>query len=101
MSEDKNKVPDFSGKCISITIMDDTNSHDLENPQFEYQGNRLFIVGNVPVGSTDSDWVANCQGAIAWDRVTDYYVFENLEAYTKAIKVSEEYAKNNVSNKSS
>ena len=100
MSEEKNNFPDFTGKCISMTIIDDSTSHDLENPHFEYQGNRLFIVGNVPVGSTQSDWVANCQSAVAWNRVTDYFVLENFEAYTKAIKISEKFNKKNTNDKS-
>jgi len=93
MSKDNDKFPDFSGKCISLTIMDDSNSHDLWEPYFEYQGDRLFIVGIVPEGATSSNWVANCQGAVAWDRVTDYFIFNNLKAYTRALNISESHQK--------
>ena len=88
-------LPNLEGKCVSITIMDDGNSHDLFNPHFELQGGRLFIIGSVPEGATDSNWVVGCQSAVAWDRVTDYFVFENLEAYTKAIEKSNQYQKEN------
>jgi hypothetical protein len=84
-------LPNFEGKCVSLTTMEDRISHDLLNPYFEVQGGRLFIIGVVPMGATRSNWVAGCQSAIAWDRVTDYFVFENLYDYTKAIKKSEEY----------
>ncbi len=90
---DKNDLPDFSGKCISISLIDDSVSHDLCNPHFEYQGNRLFIVGTIPEGATESDWAANKIGAIAWDRVLQYFVFDNLKDYQKAIKKSEDYQK--------
>lgn len=76
-----------------MTIMDDSNSHDLFDPRFEYQGGRLFIVGTVPQDATESNWVLGCQGAVAWDRVTDYYIFDSAEAFTKAINVSENHQK--------
>ncbi len=93
MNDLKEKLPDFSGKCISITIKDDSLSHDLNNPHFELQGGRLFVVGTVPEGATKSNWVVNCQSGVAWDRVTDYFIFENLESYKKAIKISAEFHK--------
>lgn len=89
MNDSKSNLPDFKGKFLSITIMDDDSSHDLGNPYFEYQGGRLFIIGTVPKDSTESNWVTGSQGAVAWDRVTDYFVFESAAAYSKAIKTSE------------
>ena len=86
-------LPDFSGKCLSITIQDDSISHDLLNPRFEYQGGRLFIIGITPENATASNWVAGCESAIAWSRVTDYFVFENEEKYQAAIRKSEDYHK--------
>ena len=90
MSQDKYFLPDLSGKCVSINIMDNTASHDLNNPRFEYQGGRLFIIGTVPKGATVSDWSADHESAIAWDRVTDYFVFKDFEDYSQAIKKSDE-----------
>ena len=72
-----------------MSIMDDLPMRDLLNPHFEIQGGRLFIIGTVPLGSTKSDWCANHLGAVAWDRVTDYFLFDSLEDYTKAIRKSE------------
>lgn len=83
--------PDLKGKCVSITIMDDSVNHDLFDPHFETQANRIFIVGTIPEGATESNWVAGCQCSIAWNRVTDYVVFESLEAYKKALAISEAY----------
>ena len=94
MSDSTGNLPDFSGKCISITIKDDSTNHDLWNPRFEYQGPRLFIIGTVPVGATESDWVAGCYSAVAWDCVTDYYVFDSIDAYSAATEVSREFHEN-------
>ena len=91
--------PDFSGKVLSITIKDDTINRDLINPHFENQAGRIFIIGTVPKGATESDWVEGCQSAVAWDRITDYFIFDSLEAYDKAIKTSEDYHKDDEENK--
>jgi hypothetical protein len=62
----KDYFPDFSGKCLSISIRDDSTSHDVCDPHFEFQGERLFIIGTVPCGATASDWCENKTVAIAW-----------------------------------
>lgn len=90
MSQDKDFLPDLSGKCVSINIIDNTASHDLNNPRFEYQGGRLFIIGTVPKGATVSDWSSGRESVIAWERVTDYFVFKDLDDYYRAIKKSDE-----------
>lgn len=87
----KESYPDFKGKVLSITIKDDTINRDLIDPHFENQAGRIFIIGTVPKGATESDWVEGCQNSVAWDRITDYYIFDNLDAYLKAIKISEDY----------
>jgi hypothetical protein len=86
---DKEYLPDFTDKCLSISITSDTASHDLFNPRFEYQGGKLFLIGTVLVGATCSDWVANKVGAVAWELVTEYFVFDNIEEYTVATNMSE------------
>ena len=43
---------------------DDTYNHDLLDPYLEYQGDRLFITGTVPKGTTDSNWTKNKTGAV-------------------------------------
>ena len=89
----KESYPDFKGKVLSITIEDDTSNHDLINPYFENQAGRVFIIGRVPKGATESDWVKGCQCSIAWDRIIEYFIFDSLETYSKAIKISEDYHK--------
>ncbi len=95
----KNDLPNFKGKCLSITAINNGGNFDLYDPHFEYQGGRLFIVGTVPNSATQSNWAENAQGALAWDRVNDYLVFESLKKYLKAIEKSEDYQKKKKSKK--
>jgi hypothetical protein len=89
----KKKIPDFKGKCLSLSIMDDSCNHDLWSPYFDYQGGRLFILGTIPAGASEADWSAGCKGAVAWDQVTEYVVFDSVEAYTEAINKSKKNQK--------
>ena len=77
--ENDNLLPDFSGKCISISVVNESHNHDLNDPHFEYQGGRLFIVGLIPETSTDSGWSDNQVGAVAWEQVLNYVLFDNIE----------------------
>lgn len=86
-----NKYPDFTGKVISITIIDDEQNNDMISPTFEMQAGRLFICGEVPKGASRSNWCAGKMSAVAWDRVTDYIVFDSLDDYKAAIEISENY----------
>jgi len=57
------------------------------------QGGKLFIVGTVPVGCSESGWDAGHVGAAEWALVRSYVLFENFDTYTKAVKLSESYYK--------
>ncbi len=93
MSEIKSVIPDFSGKCISITTVDgdDSSNVDIYNPVFEDQVGRIFLKGVSPKGSTESGWVEGCEVAIAWDRVSDYFIFESQDQFEKAAEVSRSF----------
>ena len=75
-----------------MELIDETHSHDLNNPRFEYQAGRLFIIGKIPHGATDSGWSDNQTGAVAWDRVRNYMLFDDLESYKIAVQISEDYS---------
>ncbi len=77
-------------KVISITIKDDGINHDLIDPKLTEIHGRIFITGTVPKGHADSCWTDNCDGGVAWDRVTDYVIFDSVESYQYAIKKSHE-----------
>jgi len=81
----------FKGKCLSILLRDDSYHHDLIDPCFEYQGDRLFLIGTIPKGATNSNWTKGQKGAVAWDRVYEYIVFDSFDEYKKATNKSEKY----------
>lgn len=83
--------PDFGGKCISMRLIDSDCSHDLFDPKFEVQAGRLFLIGVIPEGATDSGWDKNQIGAVAWEQVRNYVLFDDMDAYTKAIEISETF----------
>ena len=88
---DKDSLPDFTGKCLSIRIEHSDYSHDLFDPHFEYQGGRLFLIGTIPEGSSESGWDNNQIGAIDWARVRNYILFNSIDEYFQAVKVSESH----------
>ena len=83
-------IEDLTGKVISITIQDDNINHDFIDPKFETIHGRVFVTGTIPKGHTESGWTDSCPGGIAWDRVTDYIIFDSVESYQYATKKSSE-----------
>lgn len=87
--------PNFEGKCLSLRLIDSEASHDLLSPKFELQAGRLFLVGTIPAEATDSGWDANKIGAVLWDQVRNYIVFDSLEDYKEAVAKSEAWSAEN------
>jgi hypothetical protein len=78
-------VPDFSGKCVSIKLKGTTtDSIEIDNPVFECQLGRIFISGVSPEGATESGWLDGNAVSVAWDQVSEYYVFESASVFTQA-----------------
>ncbi len=74
-------LPDFSEKTVVFTINGRESGHTLEKPTIELQAGRLFVVGTIPKGGSTNDWAEGVTGAVAWDQVTDYLVFDSPENY--------------------
>lgn len=89
-SETASGGPDFSGKVLNLTLIDDEADRDLVSPTFEMQAGRLFLVGVVPPGATTSGWSMGAVSAVAWDRVTSYLVFGSMDQYAAAVQRSRE-----------
>ena len=87
----RDAVPDFSTKCLSIKIVDSDHSFDLCYPKFETQAGKLFLVGTIPKGSSASNWDANKVSAVLWEQVRSYIVFDSQEEIIKAFEISENY----------
>lgn len=78
-------IPDFSGKCVSLKLKGpETDSIEIDNPVFERQLGRIFISGVSPEGSTESGWLTGNAVSVAWDQVSEYYVFESASIFTQA-----------------
>ena len=74
-------LPSFSGKVLSVLSANEDTSQLIADPKFEIQGERLFLVGTVPQGSSPNDWMIGLSCAIAWDMVQDYVIFDSIEDY--------------------
>jgi hypothetical protein len=77
----KAALPDFTNKVVQASLVGDDHGYSMAGAHFEMQGDRLFLVGVVPRGGTASNWSEGAVVAVAWDRVTDYMVFESAEVY--------------------
>jgi hypothetical protein len=89
----KPKLPNFSKKFVSASIIGDEYSYTVDRPHFEMQGGKLFLIGTVPRGVSSGDWIEGAVRAVAWDRVTDYLVFDSVEHYRKGLAKFEKYKK--------
>ena len=85
-------LPDFTGKVLNLNLADDEADRDLVSPTFEMQGGRLFLVGEVPAGATTSEWSTGARGAVSWESVTSYLVFDSIAHYATAVERSREKA---------
>lgn len=74
-----------------MQLIDSDCSHDLFDPMFEWQAGRLFLVGTIPEGATDSGWDENQVGAVVWEQVRNYVLFDDLASYKKAVDISEAF----------
>ena len=83
----KKTVPDFSMKVVTFGIVGDDHGYAVENPRFEIQAGRLFLVGTVPPGGSTRDWSEGALIGVAWDKVTDYLVFDSAKDYWKRLKI--------------
>lgn len=82
----KDKLPDFSGKCLLLNIEDQHYAFGLNDPHFEYQGGRLFIIGHIPEGATSSNWAVGQQRAVLWKKITNYVIFEDQTSFSAALQ---------------
>lgn len=85
----KELLPDFSGKCISMRVAGSKYLHDLQDPHFEYQGGKLFIIGNIPRSFGEPGWDDGKIAAIDWEHVRKYTLFDSLEDFHEAYAIAE------------
>ena len=81
---DKERLPDFSDKCVVLWLTTDDKNYDLDKPFFEYQGGSLFLIGRTPRGVTASNWNEGKLQAVRWDLVETYVLFDTVEEWNQA-----------------
>lgn len=89
----KTPLPDFTKKIVQVSLIGDNHSYALVSPHFQVQGERLFLVGAVPPGGTSSNWSEGAICAVAWDKVTDYLVFESIKHYQKSREIFKKHTR--------
>ena len=83
----KDMTPDFTNKIVSFST--DDSILCIVSPIFEIQCKKIFVIGKVVKGSTTNDWAEDRPCAVAWDKVTDYMVFDSTEQYIELLEKSE------------
>jgi len=75
----KETEPDFAGKVLALTTGSGGEGLVLASPWFERQCGRVFLVGTVPL--QPGNWTSGSPGAVAWDAVLEYLVFDTVDEY--------------------
>jgi hypothetical protein len=74
------KLPDFGGKLVMAIFNRPGEDHTvIQNPRFEEQGGRLFLVGTIPAGVIPG--FDGLPAAVAWENVEQYIVLQSVEQY--------------------
>ena len=76
----------FKGKTVTFGTADDNLA--IKNISFEEQFGRIFVVGEIPRGTTNNDWAMGRPCAIAWDSITDYIIFDSEDSYAASLENS-------------
>ena len=82
----KNTIPNFKGKVVSVVLRDKSWTRAIQDPRFEVQCDRLFLVGVSPLDSSSKDWITGLRYAVAWDCIMDYAVFDSVQDYQRRLK---------------
>lgn len=78
-------TPDLSNKIVFISQLGRDHGITVQHPRFEYHNGRLLLVGKVPEGGSENDWLSGIKTHIAWDQVQECSVFDSLEDYHSRI----------------
>ena len=81
------KLPDFKNKLVYVQLIGDKRFNVMVfNPHWEIQGDELFLVGITPDGGSAKNWSMGITSGIAWNKITDYMVFDSLAEYRKRLR---------------
>lgn len=82
-------LPGFQGKIGIFYLANASHAVQdgvvLEYPTLKAYGDKLFVVGRIPLIEGNENWVSNLQSGIAWESVCHYIIFDSREAYQSRI----------------
>ena len=79
-------LPNFDGKCLHVyTSNAQSGAYFIENPYFESQAGRLFLVGRISTAYDEKVWARGRVTCIAWDRVEQYHVYDSVDEWRQAL----------------
>lgn len=91
-------LPNFSGQTVVFYITGSAGTPSwiaegvvLDEPSFQNQGGRLFVVGLTPppVEGEEMDWSDARQACLAWESVLYYFAMRSEEYYAYGKSVEE------------
>jgi hypothetical protein len=74
-------VPDLSNKVVYIYQVNRDHEVTLQNPTYEEHGGKLFLVGTIPDGGSNNDWLSGLKTFVSWEHITELVIFDSLEEY--------------------
>jgi hypothetical protein len=81
---EEENLPNFSGKIVALYLANASRGIQdgivLEYAEFKSMGGRLFLIGRSPE-IEGMEWVSHLQGAVAWDSVQHYLIFDSVDDY--------------------
>jgi len=80
----------FKNKVVSFSIGADIIAIYVNN--IEELAGELFILGNIASSSTVNDWAEGVFCGVAWNKITDFMVFDTQEIYTEAMEKSRDFS---------
>src|SRR5262245_33807745 len=72
--------PDFRGKTVIFFTHRKGFSYVLTDPVVAMQAGRLFVTGTAPMTGS---WTDGLSGALAWESVEGYFVYDSVEDYIR------------------
>ncbi len=82
------KLPDFKNKTVLFQMTNLEFDNTIQNPSFEMQHGRLFLVGKIVEGSSQNDWLSGLTASVAWDHVQGYVIFDSPEDYISRLSLA-------------
>jgi hypothetical protein len=75
--------PDFRGKIVYVYLNEGDGTRLFAGPVVENQAGRAFLIGKVPAYG---GWTDGLVGAVTWDSVRSYILFDSIEDYLARCK---------------